>query len=551
MTINPAGKWPASWKIVSALFFNRWGFLIPINKWKRGIDVLPLITAFALGAVSVASFAPLYAFFLIWLTLAGLCALLVNIAEQKLSARQKIYQGALTGLAFGLGFFLTGVSWIYVSMSVFGGMSSPLAALATVLFCSATALYPSLACAVFCYLSPERRSLRALLFAALWALSEWLRGWLLTGFPWLSIGYSQTSPSPLAGYVPVFGVFGASLLIALISVSLYEFIRQCYDYYRHPPKEEALPPSKLRQAGFLATIFGILALGQILLGISWTHKDGPPFTVSLLQGNISQDIKWQPEELEPSLELYYQMIKQNPARLMVLPETAFPSLLNHLPQNYLDTLQTWAKDNNSDILFGVVVTDPHTDQYYNAAVTIGISPQMTYRKSHLVPFGEYVPPGFSWFMSALNIPMANLSPGPTIQEPMKLAGQKVAINICYEDVFGEKIIRALPKASVLLNLSNVAWFGNSLAPAQHLQIAQIRALETGRMMLRSTNTGMTAIIGIDGRVKAALPSFIRATLHGEVQGFQGSTPYVRWGNWPVVIFALTIVLFVSWRKTSF
>ena len=198
-------------------------------------------------------------------------------------------------------------------------------------------------------------------------------------------------------------------------------------------------------------------------------------------------------------------------------------------------------------LFGAAVGD--MKGYANAAVSIGVSPQQRYSKSHLVPFGEFVPPGVAWFLAIADIPMSDFTPGPSVQAPLAIAGQQVAVNICYEDAFGEEIIGALPQATLLVNLSNVAWFGDSLAPAQHLQIAQMRALESGRMMLRATNTGMTAIVGADGRVEAALRPFTRGALRGEVRGYTGSTPYVRWGNRAAIVGALLLIA-LSWRRRT-
>jgi apolipoprotein N-acyltransferase len=259
-----------------------------------------------------------------------------------------------------------------------------------------------------------------------------------------------------------------------------------------------------------------------------------------LQGNIPQDLKWRPEKFSDSLRTYYRLALENPAQLTVLPETALPAFFEQVPQEYFDELQKLALRRQGDLLFGIALGDG--SRYANGAVSLGASPQQRYSKSHLVPFGEFIPPGFAWFLALARIPMSDFTPGTTTQVPMQIAGQKVAVNICYEDAFGEEIIRMLPEASLLVNLSNVAWFGDSLAPAQHLQIAQMRALEAGRPMLRATNTGMTAIVGADGQVQAALPPFTRAALTGEVQGYAGLTPYVRWGNWPVILFALLLVM---------
>ena len=482
------------------------------------------LAAFLLGAASVTAFAPLGGFPVIWLTLGGLFALLGTTVERNGPTRD----GALIGWFFGFGFFLAGVSWIYVSLSLFGGMPVPVAGFATVLFCAVMALYPALAAALFVRFSPSMGWHRALFFAAVWTLGEWLRGWLLTGFPWLSIGYSQTPPSPLAGFAPVVGVYGVSLLTAIVATLIHG----------------ATQRSSSRAS--IVSITAIVLCGSLLLNHQWTTPQADSMKVALLQGNIAQDLKWRPEKFEESLRTYYRLMHDNPAQLTVLPETALPVFLHEVPPAYLNEMKKLAARQDGDLLFGIVTGD--RQGYTNSALSVGTSGGQRYDKSHLVPFGEFIPPGFAWFMAMANIPMSDFTPGAKTQPPLHINGQNVAINICYEDAFGEEIIRALPEATLLINISNVAWFGDSLAPAQHLQIARLRALETGRMMLRATNTGMTAIIDADGSVRDALEPFTRGALAGEVRAYTGSTPYVRWGNWPAVMASLALLAFARRRK---
>jgi apolipoprotein N-acyltransferase len=254
--------------------------------------------------------------------------------------------------------------------------------------------------------------------------------------------------------------------------------------------------------------------------------------VALIQGNIPQEMKFRPEAFIRTLNLYRELIEANPANLTLLPETAMPVFIDQLPGDYLDALKALAQRQGGDLIFGTLTGDGNA--YYNSAVSLGASPLQIYSKSHLVPYGEFIPPGFAWFMAYANIPASSFTRGPEKQAPLAVAGQKVAVNICYEDVFGDEIIRPLPDAGILANLSNTAWFGHSLAQPQHLQIAQMRALETGRPMLRATNTGMTAILDADGRVQAALEPFTTGVLKGEVRAHEGMTPYVRFGNWPAL-----------------
>ena len=489
-----------------------------------------LIYAALLGLASVLAFAPLGAFPLMPIALGGLFHLLNSGTEA--ATRQRC--GALIGGAFGLGLFLGGVSWVYVSLSHFGGLPAPLAGLATLLFCAFLALYPALAGAIYGHWAPSIRH-RPLFFAALWTLGEWLRGWVLTGFPWLAIGYSQTPPSPLGGFAPILGVYGLSFVTAWVGASL-----SCAVSSLHQRDSRKITLLRVLPAIVL------IVLGGLLRQVHWTQPTGQPISVALLQGNIAQEVKWRPEWFETSLRTYYDLMRENPAQLTVFPETAIPAFLHQLPPGYLDSLRALALRTNGDLLLGVATGG--RSEYTNSVISVGASGMQRYDKVHLVPFGEFVPPGFRWFMDWVQIPMSDFKPGANVQEPLQIGGLHVAPNICYEDAFGEEIIRALPKADLLVNLSNVAWFGDSLAPAQHLQISQMRAMETGRMMLRATNTGMTAIIETDGSVRAALRPFTRAALTGEVRAHSGETPYQRWGNTPSIVLCLLLITFLRWRN---
>jgi apolipoprotein N-acyltransferase len=456
-----------------------------------------------LGAAGVLCFAPFGLFWLAPLVWTGIFALLVRAASPR--------QGLFTGLAFGLGFFLVGVSWVYVSLSVFGGMPWWLAGPAAFLFCTVMALFPALAGWLFKRFSPEAFLRRALLFAALIAAVDWLRGWIFTGFPWLALGYSQAPPSPLAGFAPILGVHGLSLLVALAGALL------------------------LRWRVGIACLVALTLAGFALRQVEWTEVDGEPLSVALIQGNVPQEMKFRPESFARTLNLYRELIGRHPAQLTLLPETALPAFIDQLPPDYLEELRALAARRGGDLVLGTLTRDG--ERYFNSAASLGASPPQHYSKSHLVPFGEFIPPGFAWFMAYANIPMSSFARGPAGQPPLAVGGRTVAVNICYEDVFGEEIIGALPAAGILANLSNTAWFGDSLAQPQHLQIARMRAAETGRPMLRATNTGMTAIIAADGSVQAALPPFTTGVLEGEVTARRGLTPYVRWGNIAFLLLA--------------
>jgi len=470
------------------------------------------LAAMLLGAATVPGFAPTALYPLPIFTAAGLLWLWQGASTAR--------RAAALGFAYGAGLFLTGVSWVYISLHEFGAMPAPLAALATLLFCAVLALYPALAGWLQAQFSAPLAAKQLLLIPALWVLTEWLRSWVFTGFPWLSLGYSQTA-SPLAGYAPLTGVFGLSWL-AWLSAGLLL----------------ALTRARQRSAA-LAGLAAVLALGYGLAQIEWTRPQGKPISVSLVQGNIAQDLKWDEKRFASTVQLYQRMTERSAAQLTVLPETAIPRFLDLLDPALLRALALSARSHGGDLILGLPLREG-PGRYYNSALSLGASPTQRYDKIHLVPFGEFIPPGFGWVPSILKIPLADFTRGSAAQAPLDLAGQRIAVNICYEDAFGEEIIRVLPEATLLVNISNVAWFGDSLAPHQHLQIAQLRALETGRTMLRATNTGMTAIIDHRGRIAAVLPPFTDGTLSGSAQGRSGATPYVRWGNTPLVLLALLL-----------
>lgn len=473
----------------------------------------PLLLAAALGALGVLAYAP---FDLFWLAPAVWLGLLLL-----LRTAGSVRQAALTGFAFGLGFFLCGVSWVYVSLSVFGGMPWWLAGIAAFLFCTVMALFPLLAGAAFKRWQPATDWRQAVFLAVLIALADWLRSWIFTGFPWLAAGYSQTPPSPLAGFAPLLGVHGLSLFVVLAGTLLI-----------------------CRWRGALVVV-ALLATGFALRQVAWTTPDGDPIRVALIQGNVPQEMKFRPEALVRTLNLYRELIEAHPAQLTLLPETAIPIFFDQLPPEYVGALKAAAARQGGDLILGTLTGD--NEHYWNSALSLGASPLQTYSKTHLVPFGETIPPGFSWFMQLATIPMSSFARGPERQPPLAVAGRQVAVNICYEDAFGEEIIAALPQAGILANLSNTAWFGRSLAQPQHLQIARMRAIETGRPMLRATNTGMTAVIAADGTVTATLPPFTQGVLQAEVTAHQGLTPYARFGNGPALALCVLLLALISRR----
>ena len=495
------------------------------------------ILVFCAGLLAVLGFAPFSTYPLAVLALAILFV-------QWQHARGK-WMAARLGFAFGFGLFSAGISWLYVALHDYGGMPMLLAATAIGLFAALLALFP----AAVGYAQARLRShfggregmasylVLALLIPALWVLLEWLRGLLLTGFPWLVMGYAQAAASPLAGYAPLFGVYGVSLVTA-VSAGLLAFLWQA-----RPGKQ-----SKHGPQGKLA--LGVLMLlwlgGAALRTVEWTSPQGDPLKVSLLQGNIEQGVKFDEGNLAGTIETYRRLVQSSDARLIVLPETALPLLRHDLPENYTHILRNQVIQNAGDLLIGLFERD--RGLYYNSVISIGSSASQSYRKNHLVPLGEFIPlrPLLGWLINdLLQIPMSDQARGGDRQQVLHVAGQNVAVDICYEDVFGEEIIRYLPEATLLVNVTNDAWYGKSIAAMQHNQISQMRALETGRMMLRATNTGVTSIIGQHGDILQMLPQHEEGVLTGMVQGYSGSTPYVRWGN-SAMLGLIALMLASAW-----
>lgn len=487
---------------------------------------LPCVVALLAGATAVLGFSPFSHFPAALAALAILIHLWLGAASPRAAFK--------LGFFFGLGLFGAGASWVYVSLNRFGAMPMPLAATATLGFCAFLALFPALAGWMQARIARDSAApaaLRAvLLIPAVWTLIEWSLSWLLTGFPWLAFGYTAID-DVLSGFAPVGGVYAVTLAMAVAAGLLW-----CV----------ALGHARWVAAGALVLL---LACGYGLRATAWTTPAGEPLGVALLQGNVPQEMKFDPERYERTLEIYARLAEGSEARLIVLPETAVPRFLDQVEPAFLERMKAAAVRNKGDLLLGIPVR-AGPGIYLNSAISLGVSPLARYDKVHLVPFGEFVPPGFGWIVSMLAIPLSDFSRGSAEQRPMAIAGQRVAVNICYEDAYGAEIIRQLPEATLLVNISNVAWFGDSIAPAQHLQIARMRALETGRVYLTAANTGITAAIGPDATVRLQMTQFVRGRIDFEVRGYSGATPYVRFGDWPAVLLALLALAFVALRGRS-
>ena len=516
---------------------------------KRRIEKIAVpAAALIAGAATPLGFAPYSLAFVPFLTLSVL--FLVWLRAD--SARRAGWLGFL----FGLGMFGAGVSWVYVSLHTFGNMAAPLAGVAVFGFVALLAVFPALAGWLQTFLSGLSPTLRLLLvMPAAWLLTEWLRGWVLTGFPWLSLGYSQMD-WPLAGFAPVFGVYGVGLLAA----GTAGFVALVGDYFRwrffagRTRGEKDVSVIRLRTiaavAASLAVIWFIVA--PSLGDRRWTVPSGDRVSVRLAQGNIPIMEKWRPEARQEILDVYLGL-SQGGEDLVVWPEGATPDLLRRLGEPFWLGIRR-LNASGSAVLFGGVEYSPEK-RYYNSAVFLPageyadtarqLATVAIYRKTHLVPFGDYFPlPGFlRGILDYLHIPMSDFSAWDKPQALFSVKGHAVAVTICYEDAFGQELLRHLPRAQMLINISEDGWFGHSIGPLQRVQMAQMRALETGRPVLRAANTGVTALIDARGRVVSRLPQYARDVLTGDVQPMTGATPYARWGNWPTLL-VVSGVLFI-------
>lgn len=508
-----------------------------------GARVARLLLAGVLGLAHTQAFAPHDWWWMQILSLAGLAAIVADSHGRR--------DAAALGYAFGMGWFVSGIWWLYISMHVYGGMPAWMAALAVLLFSAYLSLYPALAAGLWRWTRarrPDAPLLGALAFGAAWGVTEWLRGVVFTGFPWLSGGYAHTD-GPLAGFAPLIGVYGIGVLAAAIAALLVVAVRAL------GRRAEPDAPRPATRAGMVALGLAIaVPLGGLALApLRWTEPVGEPVSVRLLQGNVAQDIKFEQVGIDRSIALYRGMITAERADLVVTPETAFPVVLQDLPAETAAALREFSTGTGTAVLFGAAGMDSPVD-YTNSVFGIGPGFAGLYRydKHHLVPFGEFIPLGFRWFVDMMKMPLGDFRRGGLAQPPLPVRDITVAPNICYEDLFGEEIARTLRNqpqpANILANVTNLAWFGDTIALDQHLQISRMRALETRRPMLRATNTGMTAVVAPDGAVQARLATFTNGTLSAQVQGTQGLTPYVRWGNLPVLLACLALIGVAGWRR---
>lgn len=480
---------------------------------------------FLCGALIPVAFAPFntYSSLFSYLIFFPLAVFFYQVLHTR-TAKESFYKGAL----FGIGLFTVGVSWLYVAIHDFGAAHWSLAGFFTgafILFLSS--FYAAFAWSIF-KLRQYRRIAQNILIIfyipVLWGLFEWIRSWLFTGFPWILSGYPLIE-TPLAGFAPLTGIFGLSILVAGISSLLLLRVKPIIS--------------------FMAIIV-LFITGWLLGSIQWSQPLGAPLSVALIQGNVNQSIKWDRWQLEKTKQLYVAMSQEQWQKndLIVWPENAIPVFYHTLEAGFYHNLTVQAKKTQTELITGLPYFDDNTQQYYNALTNLG-GQQGYYYKTHLVPFGEYVPLAslIRGLIHFFNMPMSGFSAGDVDQAPLEIKGHKVVITLCYEDVFPQDMLQYIPESRFMINLSNNGWYGDSFAPHQHLEMARMRALETSRELIRSTTSGISALIDFKGRVVTQGPQFKKAVINGTVQPRTGTTPYVFWGNYPVVLlFAVTLLL---------
>lgn len=480
------------------------------------------LLAVAAGAITTLALAP----FDIW-PLALLSLAIFYLGLRDLTPRQALGRG----WCYGFGTFSAGTSWIYVSIHTYGGASALLAGFLMLAFIAAIAFFFALPAWLWAHWVRRNEAplADALAFAALWLAQEAFRGWFLTGFPWLYAGYSQLD-GPLAGLAPLGGMWLISFSLALTAALLCNLHR--------------LTARKSFLAAGMVLLLAPWAIGLSLKGHAWTSPSGAPLKVAAIQGNVEQSLKWDPEHLNAQLALYRDMtLSSKQADLIVWPETAVP-YLKESAQGYLDMMGNFASDRRAALITGVPVREVVHDQkrYYNG-ITVTGEGDGTYLKQKLVPFGEYVPLQdlLRGLIAFFDLPMSDFARGPADQPMLQAKGYQIAPYICYEVVYPEFAASLAARSDLLLTISNDTWFGTSIGPLQHLQMAQMRALEAGRWMIRATNNGVTGLIDPFGKITVQIPQFERGILYGEVVPMHNLTPYLQWRSWPLIILSTLLL----------
>ena len=494
------------------------------------------ITAFLLGCISVLGFAPFNLFPLTIVSMAGLALLWHD---------RSLKHTLLTAWWYGFGLYSAGASWVYVSIHEYGDAPAILAFFMTGFFAAGLAFLFVIPAGIYQRLKLHRFYLLA--FPALWVLSEWLRTWLLTGFPWLFSGYAFID-TPLSGYAPVVGVMGVSFISCLIACCFAAIIKSLLNNTESPKKKAAL--TYLDTSKYGSVIVVLIITGWSLQQVEWTKlSKSQAISVSLVQGNIPQETKWSPEMKEYTLKIYPELSAASWGRdLIIWPEAAIPAF-RHDVEDYLETINISGKKYKTTFITGLPIVETVVDEtnkpdniYYNSIIALGDGVG-EYHKQKLVPFGEYVPLE-NWLRGIIpffNLPMSGFSKGASDQSLLTAGDILIAPFVCYEIVYPDLVAKDGKNADILLTLSNDAWFGESIGPLQHFQMTRMRALELGKYLLRGTNNGVTGIIDHKGQVVASAPQFKTWVLQGEAKLTEGSTPFSNYGSTPIILMAIFII----------
>ncbi|MEI7515177.1 MAG: apolipoprotein N-acyltransferase [Betaproteobacteria bacterium] len=500
------------------------------------------------GAAHAASTAwPLAYFFTpgqtLWFLQIAAMTVLAQAMRRTRSAREAFFVGLVFGAtALGATFW-----WLFVAMHTYGGLDPGLAAAAVLALALFLALYLALACAAWRAWFGSAGAAGAAAFGALWMASEMARGTWLTGFAWGAGGYSHLS-GPLSVYAPWMGVYGLGGLSAGLAMAVMVWTS----------------PSAPPRAGRHPTVWAMVLVAVLWIPYAaqdawngWSRSNGA-LSVTLLQGNIAQSEKFEPDTgVARALHWYREQLLLATSSLVVAPETALPVLPQDLPEGYLADLKAGLAASGRSAIVGLPLGDA-TQGYSNSVLALvpGAMQDLRYDKHHLVPFGEFIPPAFRWFTDLMHIPLGDFQRGALGQPSFVLQGQRLAANICYEDLFGEELATRFGDAAlaptVFVNVSNLGWFGNTIAIDQHLNIARMRALEFQRPFVRATNTGATVILNHQGQIQASMPRFTAGALVGQVQGREGLTPFAwwasRWGLWPLWWIAFGLLAWGAWAQ---
>jgi apolipoprotein N-acyltransferase len=479
--------------------------------------------AFFAGAMLTLAFAPFS-----YYPLAVISPAILLMSWLSVTSKQALLRGWL----YGLGLFGTSVYWIFISVHTYGYASIPIATIITAAFIALLAIFPALNGYLLNRFFPHTNSAKILCaFPVIWIALEWVRSWIFTGFPWVLLGYSQID-SPLRGYAPIFSVYGVSLAVLVSSGLLV-------DVFIKPNKKYIC----------ILAILIIWLLGYSLNSIVWTTPFKKPVQITLVQGNIPQNLKWTYEEILPTLDLYRNLSKNHwNSKIVIWPEAAIPLPLQDA-LDYIQEMNTTAKNHHSALITGIPLKDDIKDAYYNSVIALGNSKGL-YLKHRLVPFGEYIPFPIIFdpiFKNILNIPFPDSISAKTSDEYLLANGFKIAPFICYEIAFPQQVRFDDSTINMILTVSNDAWFGRSIAQAQHLEMGQMRALEMGRPVLFVSNNGITAIIDSQGKIQSRVPQFEQTTLTDQVQATIGKTPWQQFSLAPILIIML-LLLGIAIRK---